>query len=331
MENNEKTFWGIGDIVIDDFIFLKNAKVSCDIDEINCRISMRWGDKIPFDKVVSVPAVGNSINASVSASRFGLKSFALTNVGDDERGERCIRALKKEGVDTSLIKIHSGESTNQHYVLSFESERTILIKHTQFDYTLPEAKAPDLLYLSSLAENSVPFHDTIMDFAEKNPETLLSFQPGTFQISLGYETLKRVYKRAHLFFCNVTEAKRILKTDEKDIKTLLSDMHKLGPKIVIITDGPKGAYAFDGNKMFFMPPYPDPKPPFERTGAGDSFSSAFSSFIALGMSIEEALTRAPINSMSVVQYIGAQEGLLTLEEIEKYLSDAPIDYKIKEI
>lgn len=76
-----------------------------------------------------------------------------------------------------------------------------------------------------------------------------------------------------------------------------------------------------------MPPYPDPAPPFERTGAGDAFSSTFTAALALGKSIEEALLWAPINSMSVVQKIGAQEGLLTPVEIQGWLDKAPEDYK----
>jgi ribokinase len=99
----------------------------------------------------------------------------------------------------------------------------------------------------------------------------------------------------------------------------------------VITDGPDGAYTYDGERMLFVPMYPDPKPPVERTGAGDSFSSAFTSFIASGMSVEDALLRAPINSMNVVQHIGAQEGLLTKDEIEEWLAKKPEGYKVTEI
>ena len=102
-------------------------------------------------------------------------------------------------------------------------------------------------------------------------------------------------------------------------------------KIVVITDGTKGAYAYDGQDAWFMPPYPDPLPPYERTGAGDAFSSTFVAGLAMGKTIEEALMMAPINSMSVVQKIGAQEGLLTLLELEKYLERAPEDYKPRRI
>jgi sugar/nucleoside kinase (ribokinase family) len=134
-----------------------------------------------------------------------------------------------------------------------------------------------------------------------------------------------------VFFCNKEEAQSILATEEDDIKKLLVGVCTLGPKTAIITDGPQGAYAHDGVDFWSMPMYPDPKPPIDRTGAGDSFSSTVIAMLASGMSLPEALARGPINSMSVVQYIGAQEGLLSKEQIEKFLADAPSDYKIKKL
>ena len=164
-----------------------------------------------------------------------------------------------------------------------------------------------------------------------HPDIRFAFQPGTFQIKAGKEALKRIYERSDVFFCNKEEAQRILKTEEADIKKLLLMMRNVGPKIVVITDGKKGAYAFDGKTPWSMRIYPDPKPPYERTGAGDAFSSTFTAALCMGKSIPEALRWAPINSMSVVQKIGAQAGLLTLPELEEYLSKAPEDYEPKEI
>ena len=77
--------------------------------------------------------------------------------------------------------------------------------------------------------------------------------------------------------------------------------------------------------------YPDPKDPVDRTGAGDSFSSTFTAAIALGKSPAEALSWGPVNSMSVVQYIGAQEGLLTREKLEEHLKNAPATYQAVKI
>ena len=104
-----------------------------------------------------------------------------------------------------------------------------------------------------------------------------------------------------VFICNLQEAQRILETKEEKPLELMKMISWLESKIVVITDGTKGAYAYDGDEAWFMPPYPDPKPPYERTGAGDAFSSTFVAALAMGKNIEEALMMAPINSMSVVQ------------------------------
>lgn len=323
-------FVAIGDITTDAFIRLKDASVNCDINRENCTLCIRFGDKVPYEFVDIVRAVGNSPNAAVSATRLGLSSGLVANLGDDQNGGECLATLQKQGVDTRYVKTHKNRETNYHYVLWFEDERTILVKHHDYDYQLPEMEAPKWLYLSSLGESSLDYHKQIEKYLKNHPQTKLAFQPGTFQMKLGAEKLEGLYKVTEVFFCNVEEAKRILKSkDDVKIEKLLENMRKLGPKIIVITDGPRGAYAFDGTHMWFMPPYPDPKPPYERTGAGDAFASTFTVALALSKGIAGALTWGPINSMSVVQYVGAQKGLLTREKLEKYLAEAPKNYKPK--
>jgi sugar/nucleoside kinase (ribokinase family) len=197
---------------------------------------------------------------------------------------------------------------------------------------LPDINKPKWIYLSSIGENSVDYHKQIAEYLRKNSDVKFAFQPGTFQMKMGTEILRDLYTRSDIFFCNVEEAKNILKKEgEQDIKNLLKEMHDIGPNVAVITDGPKGAYAYDGYEGFFMPPFPDEKPPYDRTGAGDAFSSTFASAIALGKSLFDAFMWAPINSMSVVQYVGAQKGLLTQEQILKYLSGAQQDYRPQKI
>jgi ribokinase len=324
-------FIAIGDITTDAFIRIKEASINCTVDHDNCQICMRFGDKIPYESETIVAGVGNSPNAAVSASRLGLSSALVTNLGDDDHGKQAVQTLAQNFVDTSLVKVHSDKKTNYHYVLWYENDRTILIKHETYEYVLPQFTAPEWMYLSSLGENSVPFHHTIAAYLKSEPKTKLAFQPGTFQIKLGAEELQDIYAVTEVFFCNVEEAKRIIYKPEASVSDLLSAVHDLGPKIVVITDGPKGAYCFDGTTKWFMPIYPDPKPPVERTGAGDSFASTFTSALALGKTIEEALTWAPINSMNVVQHVGAQEGLLSQAELEDWLAKAPTDYQPKPI
>jgi sugar/nucleoside kinase (ribokinase family) len=316
---------------VDAFIKLKEAHVHCKLDHAECEICMAYGDKIPYESVTVCNAVGNSPNAAVAASRLGLKSALVTNLGADIYGQDCIASLKKDGVDDLFVHRHENKKTNYHYVLWYGADRTILIKHEDYDRVWPEIGTPGWLYLSSLGENTEKYHEAIADYLEQNKGVRLAFQPGTYQIRAGTTALARLYQRTEVFFCNKEEAQKILNLGESEIKPLLTGLRALGPKIAVISDGPRGAYASDGEHIWEIPIYPDPKAPFDRTGAGDAFSSTVTTALALGKSLPEALAWGPINSMSVVQYVGAQEGLLSRAKLEQYLSEAPSNYKPEKI
>ncbi len=325
--NPEESFdiVGIGDTVIDAFIKLSVGHVQ--ESAVGAELCIPYGAKIPFDSVTVVPAVGNSANAMVSASRLGLKTALVSCVGDDENGKECIKRLEEEKVSTKFIRTEAGKKTNYHYVLWYGSDRTILIKHTDFMCAFPDIGKPKWIYLSSLGENSLTIHEDLANYLDANPEVKLAFQPGSYQIKIGKEKLKRIYARTEVFCVNKEEAEEILGITTDDFKVLLGGIAGLGPKIVLVTDGPHGAYM-KTTEEYYEPIYPDTVPPLERTGSGDAFCSTFVSYLALSKTPEEAILRAPINSMNVEQHIGAQEGLLTQEKIEELLKKAPANFKL---
>ncbi|MDO8561796.1 MAG: carbohydrate kinase family protein [bacterium] len=317
-----------GDITTDCFIKLKEARVTCDIHDENCMLCVRFGQKIPYESAIEMPAVGNAANAAVSAHRLGLASALVTNLGDDENGENCLATLQKEGVPTEFARVHKGHKTNYHYVLQYEDERTILIKHEEYPYEFAAfEKSPRWIYLTSLPVNSLPYQIAIAEYARAN-NIRLAFQPGTFQIEAGAQSLALVYRATELFFCNKEESQRILGTSEDDVKKLLKGVRALGPKTVLITDGCKGAYMADDSGFWRAPMYPDSQPPVSRTGAGDATSSTMTSYIAMGMDPKEALLHGIINAAEVVQHVGAQTGLLSREEIEKRYVNRPETFRV---
>lgn len=109
-------FIAIGDIVTDAFIRLKDASVGV-MNSKKCKICMSFGDKIPYESVGVVRAVGNSANGAVSAARLGLSSALVSNVGDDQNGGECLATLKQNGVSTEFMKTHKHRETNYHYVV----------------------------------------------------------------------------------------------------------------------------------------------------------------------------------------------------------------------
>jgi len=319
----------VGDVVIDDFIKLFDEDERVEHRPDGPWLAVPFGTKVPFESSQRVPAVGNASNAAVCFAKLGLNSGLVANVGKDDYGEQILSALHKAKVDTRFVHANAGMLSNYHYVLWYKEERTILIKHQEYDYRWPEFRevdTPGWIYFSSVSEHAIEYHDQIADWLEKNKDVKLAFQPGTFQIEAGVKRLKRLYERTELLALNREEATTVSGGNHHDIHDLIDKLHALGPKIVMISDGHAGAYASDGQTVYKMPIYPDPKKPFERTGAGDAFTSTFVAALIKGADIESALLWAPINAMSVVQKVGAQAGLLGVSEIEKYLRQAPPDY-----
>jgi sugar/nucleoside kinase (ribokinase family) len=323
----------IGDCTTDAFITLHEASVHCDLNHEHCQLCMSFADKIPYESLIIVPGVGNSANVAVGASRLGLATAFLTAVGDDYYGKEILNVFRKEGIDTKFVKVNKRKPTNYHFVLNFKAERTILIKHNDYEYCGPGdmGRETDWIYFSSIGEHTIPFHKKVADYMKKHPEARMGFNPGTFQLKFGPEKLKEIYRLTHVLFVNREEAEHITGKRTSDVAPLFNGLHALGPKIVVITDGPKGAYASDGEHRYFMPPFPDPRPPISRTGAGDAFSTGFLSALIYGFPVYDALRWAPIESMHVVQYFGAQTGLLKKPALLSLLKKAPKNYLPKTI
>lgn len=321
----------IGDVVTDAFIKLLDDRANVFENEHGKFLAMPFGTKVPFDHAEVIEAVGNAANAAVSCAKLGLKAGLVSNVGSDSHGRDIIKALHDKKVDSRFVHINSDKISNYHYVLWYKEERTILIKHEEYDYRWPRFRDSDIpkwVYFSSISKNALDsYHDHVADWLEENPGVKFAFQPGTYQLEAGVDRLKRLYERCEVLVVNREEAVQITGGNYDDLHGLLDTIHGYGPKIVCITDGPAGAYASDGSVRLKMPPYPDPAPPYERTGAGDAFASTFVAALVQGNTIEGALQWAPINSMNVVQHVGAQQGLLTEHEIGELLQKAPEWYK----
>jgi sugar/nucleoside kinase (ribokinase family) len=85
---------------------------------------------------------------------------------------------------------------------------------------------------------------------------------------------------------------------------------------VVITNGEKGADAYDGQQFYFQA-IVKPKAKVDTTGLGDAFGSAFvASLELLKGDVKKSLLIAAHNSAGVLAHQGAQNGVLTKEQFE---------------
>ncbi len=149
----------VGDTATDVFIRLIEGRIKAIEDTSGRWLMFPYGDKLPFDHTQTVESGGNAANAAVAFSRLGLATTFATHVGDDQVGRDIQLALRREGVDTHLLRVDPGVPSNRNFVLWFGDDRTILVRHQIYDYHwthLRPSEIPRWLYLSSVGSDAPP-------------------------------------------------------------------------------------------------------------------------------------------------------------------------------
>ena len=278
-------------------------------------LAFEYGAKISADRIY-FDCGGGAANTSVLFAKVGLKSAVICKIGHDDNGLSIVKNFKENKVDTSLIKVDAKANTGFSVILTVNNEAK---EHVAFLYR----GANDLLskrdlsinklntdwfYITSLPKES---WEGIMDEVVKLGKNIV-WNPGSKQLA-ELAKLKKYLPHIRVFMVNHDEAMEFRKL--KDTKGLLKHIFSLGPKLVVITDGKKGAYAYDGKKYYFIRAKSVKN--VNTIGVGDAYGSALTSAFIYGKSIKESLEWGIRNSASVVGHIGAQKGLLNKKQIER--------------
>jgi len=311
----------IGDSTTDVFLELADAEVVCGENKKDCLLCFDYAGKVPASKATEIDAVGNAANNAIGSARLGLKTAIWTILGKDTNGRQALDVFHPENVATELVETDQNKATNYSVVLNYQAERSILVYHNDREYQFPSLPKANWIYLTSMGHGWEKITADLLTYLEKSGAKL-AFNPGTHQLNSGIDVLKPILAKAEFFILNMEEAQKILGSKD-GVKVLLEKLATFGPKIVVITDGKNGAYAWQNNEMWQVPIYPDLGPVVERTGCGDSFATATVAALHYGEPIQEALKWGGANARMVVQYVGAREGLQTKEQIQKIISQFP--------
>ncbi len=260
---------------------------------------------------------GSAPNVAVAMRRLGFKTAVSSIVGHDATAHLAYVRLREEGVSTEYIHEEKKTKSSFSIVLLFKGERTMLTSHAAHKYRLQKCPPTKWLYVSELGEDFEDLYKDVIGHVEKK-KVKLALNPGTVQIRAGYKKLKSILKRTEVLFINKEEGHALLQEkNHLDMERLIRTLWKLGPTTVVLTDGKRGAYAFDGGDILYVPSFPSHR--VETTGAGDSFASAFLAARMHKKDLGEALKWGAVNSASVIAVVGPQPGLLHRKEIEKRL------------
>lgn len=302
----------VGNAKIDVFLTLHEANSYLRLIKETNELCIKFGEKITVEKA-EILVGGNAANVSVGLSRFGLKVSLLSEIGKDEFAQKIVDALFSEKVDVSNIKLTEGQQSSFSTIINFKGERTIFSEHVKrsHDFNFDQISTK-WVYLTSLGEEWTDAYNKTVDFVKKT-KCRLAFNPGTLQIATGKKNIENALLITDVLFVNKEEAMKISNENDenKNMKMLLENLQKLGPKTVVITDGENGSFAINEKGEIFKKEIIGTEV-VEKTGAGDAYSSGFLSALINNKSINDAMNLGAKNSASVIGKVGAQAGLLCI-------------------
>ena len=350
-KKKKKKVFTIGSATMDVFVECDDANIVSVCTKNHCSdfMSYPYGAKMDMANFSSQVG-GGGVNTGMNFANLGFDTSVIFKIGHDIYSEGIMKSFENKNVNTnSVIQDKSIGSGFSIILVSFQGDRTVLAHrganaHIKLkDINFDELKTADWFYIAPLNGESNRILEPLVTFAKEN-NIKVCFNAGTTSIKKGFEYMRKILTTANVVVRNKEEASMCsnitVRPDTKDesfsheiihpdVVKMLEKLKVNDYQVIVITDGGKGAYAFDGIHYYYCPTFKSNV--VSTLGAGDAFASTF--FAALDETnhdVGKSLMLASVESSSIVSAFGATEGLIPFEELQKRLSEHP-EYKYTKV
>ncbi len=267
---------------------------------------------------------GCCFNASNMLACYGVNYTLFSPVGTGVFGAFVKAELKKRGI----VPVLTAEEENGccYCMVDAAGNRTFVAVHGA-EYRMKrewfdalDAKKYTDAYVCGL-ELEEPTGDVIVSFLQANRHLSVYFAPSSRILAIPAERMDAMLDLHPVLHLNRREASAFLfargLSDQKepDVSEVLSLLQQRTGSLVVLTDGSRGAWAYDGKEILFEPPVPVKA--VDGTGAGDCHIGTFIARRMCDDSVAQALHHASVCAAAVVCRSGA---ILDKEEFEAALA-----------
>lgn len=253
---------------------------------------------------------GKGANQAVAAARLGGQVKMFGCVGGDQFGEETKANLAENGVDVSSVKTIENTTTGSAHITVFEGDNAIVYvpganQQVTVDY-LKSVEADLLACTYFVIQNEIPMPSIqyLINLADAH-DIKVTYDPAPF-----IEIAPMYLEKVDYLLPNETEAKEMF--GDVNFDELLAQY----PAQLLITMGGDGVRYHDGEVAKHLPAIKGNV--VDTTGAGDTFSGAFTVALSKGNSLTDAIQFASIAGSLSVQKFGAQGGMPTLDELKAH-------------
>jgi len=298
------------------------------------------GSKIEINPPIFTTG-GGATNAAVTFSRQNLKVATLIKIGLDESAEYILKELRREKIVSLAVKNKKQKTAYATILLAPTGERTILVyRGASEDLKIKEIPFNKLksqwAYISP-GTITFPVIQRIFNHFREN-KTLIAFNPSKYFLEMGIKKLKPLLNKTKVVILNREEAAVLAGIDYQKEKEIFKKLDEVVEGIAIMTQGAKGVLVSDGTRIYQAKAFRSRKV-IDRTGAGDAFASGFVAGLIRSQSanrpeaeqarygagkaqigrfapsdLQFAIRLGSANATSVIEHIGAKEGILTKKE-----------------
>src|ERR1700722_474170 len=255
---------------------------------------------------------GSASHAAVAASFFA--PVKLVGVVGEDFPKKYIKLYQKHHINLDGLQILPGKTFHWsgEYEVNMNNRRTLATElgvFETFNPILPEAyQASEFVLLANIAP-ALQHH--VLD-QMRRPKFVVADTMDLW-LNIALPDLLKLLRRVDGFVLNESEAQQL--TQEHNLIRAAKQIHRMGPKYVIVKKGEHGAILSMRNKLFVAPAFPlenvvDP------TGAGDSFVGGMMGYLSVAKgSVEANLRRAILYGSVLASYCCEGFGLKALTRV----------------
>lgn len=263
---------------------------------------------------------GKGANQAVAAARLGAQVSCIGRVGRDIYGQKLIKGLQEDRVDTRYLITDEGESGLAVVMLEQTGANRIAVfpgangrLETGDINRAFDQMTPDIFLLQMETPRETVIH-AVRKAVERRIPVLLDAGPAQ---AFPLEEIQGM----DILSPNETETEALcgIRPDTQD--HVLEACRKLAErsraKYIVLKLGSRGCAVYDGTRVEIVPAYPAPV--VDTTAAGDCFTAALGLHYALSGDIYAAAEMGNKAGTLAVQKHGAQTSLPTFEDIESHV------------
>jgi len=281
-------------------------------------LGIEYGGKTEIESV-EVTSGGGGTNNAVAMARKGFKTALIAEMGSDLVAATIKEELRREQVSLEFLIEEEHEETGISSILvNGDGGRAVavyrgasrMLTHDDIPW---EKLTTTWLYISSLG-GDIELLAALIAKARKDG-IKVAVNPGKPEIEkIANLTDKDFFNGVEVVIVNREEAALLTGENYEDEVIWKNGQGLSGVGIMVMTDGRDGGRVTSGGETLFYTA--EKVTTIEETGAGDAFGSGLVSALMLHKPMEIAILWGKKQAASVVSYMGAKRGLLSLPELE---------------